>query len=42
MSFIQMAGMVIGDAGIVRIGTLGWVMLVYPIVPAIIIGLFFT
>jgi len=42
MSIIQLVGMVNGEAGIVRIGTLGWVMLIYPILPAIIIGLFFN
>jgi hypothetical protein len=42
MSIIQLTGVIIGNAGIVRIGTLGWVMLVYPTVPSIIYGLFFT
>ena len=40
MSIIQLAGVIAGNAGIVRVGTLGWVLLVYPIVPAILFGLF--
>jgi hypothetical protein len=42
MSLIQMAGMIAGDAGIVRSGTLGWVLLAYPIVPSILFGMFFN
>jgi hypothetical protein len=42
MSIIQLAGMITGDADIVRIGTLGWVLLVYPIVPSIIYLMFFN
>jgi hypothetical protein len=42
MSIIQLAGVIAGSAGIVRIGTLGWVPLVYPIVPAVVFGLFFN
>jgi len=42
MSIIQVAGVIAGDVGIVRIGTLGWVMLAYTIGPSIIYGLFFN
>jgi Peptidase family M28 len=42
MSIIQLAGMITGNAAIVRIGTLGWVMLAYPIVPSIIFAMFFN
>jgi hypothetical protein len=42
MSIIQLTGVITGNAGIVQLGTLGWAMLAYPIVPAIITGLFFT
>lgn len=42
VSMIQLAGMIIGNAGIVRIATLGWVLLVYPIVPAILVGMSYT
>ena len=42
MSIIQLTGMITGNADIVRIGTLGWVMLVYPIVPSIIFAMFFN
>jgi hypothetical protein len=42
MSTIQLLGMITGSADMVRTGTLGWVMLAYPILPAIIFGLFST
>ncbi len=42
MSTIQLTGMITGDAATIRIGTLGWVMLAYPIVPSIIFSMFFT
>jgi hypothetical protein len=42
MSIIQLTGMIVGYADIVRIGTLGWVMLAYPIVPSIIFAMFFN
>jgi hypothetical protein len=42
MNIIQLTGMMTGNADIVRIGTLGWVMLAYPIVPSVIYGLFFN
>jgi hypothetical protein len=42
MSIIQLTGLIIGNAAIVQIGTLGWVLLVYPIVPSIIYILFAT
>jgi hypothetical protein len=42
MSIIQLAGLITGDAGIVRGGTLGWVLLIYPIAPAIIFAMFFN
>jgi Peptidase family M28 len=41
-SLIQMTGLITGNAGIIRFGTLGWVVLVYPILPSIIIGLSYT
>ncbi|UCH60867.1 MAG: M28 family peptidase [Anaerolineales bacterium] len=40
MNIIQLAGVITGSAEIVRMGTLGWVMLFYPIVPAIIFAMF--
>lgn len=42
MSLIQLAGLIIGSAAIVHMGTLGWVLLVYPIVPSIIYAAFLT
>ena len=40
MSIIQLTGVITGNAGTVRIGTLGWAMLAYPIVPSIIYAVF--
>jgi hypothetical protein len=42
MSIIQLTGMIAGNSGIVRTGTLGWVLLAYPILPAVIFGMFFN
>ncbi len=42
MNIIQLAGVITGNAGIVRNGTLGWVLLVYPVVPSIIYLMFFN
>ena len=42
MSIIQLVGLITGNADDVRIGTLGWVLLAYPIVPSIIFAVFFT
>ena len=42
MSIIQLAGLIMDNAEVVRMGTLGWVLLVYPIVPSIIYVLFAT
>jgi hypothetical protein len=42
MSAIQLTGIITGDANVVRIGTLGWVLLAYPVAPSIIFAMFFT
>ena len=42
MSIIQLVGVITGNASIVNIGTLGWVMFVFPIIPSIIFALFFN
>jgi hypothetical protein len=47
MSLLQVAGLIADSAGLVRLGTLGggplgWGLLVFPIVPSVIFGLFFT
>jgi len=42
MSLIQLTGVILSNAEIIRFGTLGWVLLAYPIAPAILFGLFFN
>jgi hypothetical protein len=42
MCITQLIGVILSDDSIVRIGTLGWVLLVYPIVPSIIFAMFFN
>jgi hypothetical protein len=42
LNIIQLTGLILGDADFVRFGTLGWVLLVYPIVPSIIYAAFNT
>lgn len=42
MSTIQLTGLITGNADIIRIGTLGWVPLIYPLGPAVIFGMFFN
>ena len=42
MSSIQLTGVIAGNAGMVRMGTLGWAVLAYPIVPSIIVIMFFN
>jgi hypothetical protein len=42
MSIIQLTGAIAGRDELVRFGTLGWVLLAYPIVPGILFALFFT
>jgi hypothetical protein len=42
VGIIQLTGVITGNADMVRIGTLGWVMLVYPTVPSVIFGMFFN
>ena len=42
LSLIHLTGLVSGNAAIFRSGTLGWFLLVFPIVPAILFGLFFN
>lgn len=40
MSIVQLTGVILGNVDIVRTGTLGWFLLVYPIVPSIIFAIF--
>jgi hypothetical protein len=42
ISTIQLTGVILGNDAAVRLGTLGWVLLVFPIVPAVLYGLFFN
>ncbi len=42
MSLVQLAGIIVGHPDIVGLGTLGPLLLIYPIVPSIIFGLFFN
>ena len=42
MSVIQLAGVIIGSPDTVRLGTIGWVLLAFPIVPSIVYAAFFN
>ena len=42
MSIIQLLGLITDNANMVRNGTLGWIMMAYPIIPGVIFALFFT
>jgi hypothetical protein len=42
MCVTQFIGTVMGDAEVVRTGTLGWVLLVYPILPSVLFAYFFN
>jgi Zn-dependent M28 family amino/carboxypeptidase len=42
MSTVQLTGVIIGNADLLRLGTLGWVTLAYPVVPSVVFGLFFA
>ncbi|MBN1415449.1 MAG: M28 family peptidase [Bacteroidales bacterium] len=42
MSIIQLLGMITDNASLVRTGTIGWIMMAWPIVPAVVFAIFFT
>ena len=42
MCFVQLVGAISGNANLLRIGTINWVLLIYPIMPSIIFALFYT
>jgi len=42
VSIIQLTGIITGSADLVRIGTIRWGILAYPIAPSVVFGLFFN
>jgi hypothetical protein len=42
LSLIQLAGVIAGNADLVHIGTLRWMLMAYPIVPSIVYGMAFN
>jgi hypothetical protein len=42
MSILQITGLISANPGIMHAGTLGWKLLVYPVVPAFLFSIFFT
>lgn len=42
LSILQLAGVLAGSASLVRAGTLGWILLAFPVAPCIIFALFFN
>lgn len=42
MCIIQLAGVLVGNKQLISVGTIGWIMLIYPIMPAFIFGLTFV
>ena len=42
MSIMQLVGVITGNAGVVQAGTVGWILLAYPILPAVIFMVFFN
>ncbi len=42
MSILQLAGLIAGNAGAVQFGTLGWVLMAYPVMPSVILTMFFV
>jgi aminopeptidase YwaD len=42
MGVLQLSGAIAGRDALIRAGTLGWVLLAYPMVPAIVFGLFYN
>jgi hypothetical protein len=42
MSAIRLTGLLIGNDAVVRFGTLGWVLLAFPILPSVVYALFFS
>lgn len=42
MSIIQLWGLITANANLLRAGTIGWILIAYPIMPAVIFALFFT
>lgn len=42
MSIVQLMGVISGNANTVRLGTLGWILLAYPLAPSMFFALFFA
>lgn len=42
MAILQLTGLIAGNAAIARMGTLGWGLMVFPIIPSIIFAAFFN
>jgi hypothetical protein len=42
MTIIQLVGVITGNPGIIRLGTLGYILIAYPIVPSIIFAIFYA
>jgi hypothetical protein len=42
INIIQLVGIILDDSELIRAGTLGWILLIYPILPSIIYVLFLT
>jgi hypothetical protein len=42
VSAIQLVGVAIGSEPLIKIGTMGWILLVYPVLPAIVFTIFFA
>jgi hypothetical protein len=42
VNIIRLVGLFIGSASLIHAGTLGWILLIYPIVPSIIYAVFFA
>ncbi|MBN2572860.1 MAG: M28 family peptidase, partial [Ignavibacteriales bacterium] len=42
MSIIQLSGIIFGNLKLISFGTIGWILLIYPIIPSVIFGITFV